>query len=56
MYFHFETAALAIDHLIKNGWRQIENGNWVSKDDTCAAMFLTVRGRPEVFCVRFWEI
>lgn len=37
MVIHFPTRAAAISHLMDNGWKQIANGNYVSRDGSCAA-------------------
>ncbi len=54
MFVHFDTAALAEEHLTENGWRKIQNGNFVSKDGTCAASIHPAHG--EVVAIRAWEI
>jgi len=54
MYVHFDTSALAEEHLSSNGWRRIENGSYVSKDGTCAASIHPAHG--EVVAIRAWEI
>jgi hypothetical protein len=54
MYIHFATRAAAATHLTENGWRQIRNGNWVSRDGVCAA---SIHPKfDEVVVVHFWEV
>jgi hypothetical protein len=54
MHVHFDTAALAEEHLTNNGWHKIQNGNYVSRDGTCAASIHPAHG--EVVAIRAWEI
>lgn len=44
MVMHFDSRALAIAHLIANGWSEIKNGNWVSSDKSCKATIMKAGG------------
>lgn len=54
MSIHFNTLEDAVVHLYANGWRQIKNGNWVSRNKTVAAHILRAHG--DVVLVQMWEI
>lgn len=54
MFYHFNTRAEAVAHLEANGWRELENGRWVSRDGACAASIHPARGEKVV--VAAWEI
>lgn len=54
MSIHFNTRQAAVAHLATNGWKQIKNGNFVSRDSSCAAKILTAFG--EVVLVQIWEV
>ena len=55
MTTHFNTRAAAEAHLTGNGFRQIKNGNWVSRDGSCAASIHPVSS-ADVVVVAYWEV
>jgi hypothetical protein len=54
MFLHFDNQTKAIAHLAANGWKQIENGNWVSRDGLCAANIGATFG--ERVAIQAWQI
>ena len=55
MTIHYANRAAATEHLVTNGWHQIENGAWVSRDGTCAASIHPITG-IETVCISYREI
>lgn len=55
MVIHFDTHAKAIEHLTANGWVELSNGRWVSRDKSCSASIHPVLG-TDVVAVGFNEI
>lgn len=55
MWIHYDNQTAALTHLIGGGWRQLENGAWVSRDGTCAANIHPVIGRGQV-CICYREV
>ena len=55
MTTHFNTRTEAERHLSTNGWSVIRNGNWVSRDGSCAASIHPVSG-TDVVMVAYWQI
>lgn len=55
MTIHFENRDKAIEHLTANGWRELKNSNWISRDGSCAAS-IHPHHFGDVVVVALWEI
>lgn len=54
MIIHFDTEALAIQHLERSGFHLLRNGNWISKSGDVSAAIHPVTG--DVVCICFQEV
>ncbi len=50
MIIHYDSEAAAVEHLTSNGWHQIANGSWVSRDGSCSAAITPAFGSKVRVC------
>ena len=55
MCFHFDNVDLALSHLVKNGWKDLCDGYWESRDRSCLAMVVALPRLGELVQVRVYE-
>ena len=53
MNIHFNNRVDAVFHLVSNGWKELSNGRFISRDGSCIAQINKAFG--DVVCVGIWQ-